>query len=98
MSRVAKMPVKLPAGFDQSLIGLETKKSLADWQKLGVTRTDGGPLPTTRSDILGSLVLADGKSGPAFLIYDNYRVTLKWNRSTFFAVAVGTLAERIGDG
>jgi membrane-bound lytic murein transglycosylase B len=92
--------VKLPAGFDKSLIGLETKRNLDEWQKLGVTRSDGGPLPTTRSDVLGSLVVADNKNGagPTFLIYDNYRVTLKWNRSTFFAVAVGTLAERIGDG
>jgi membrane-bound lytic murein transglycosylase B len=92
--------VTLPAGFNRSLIGLETKKSLEDWSKLGVTRADGGPLPTTRTDVQGSLVVADNKNGagPTFLIYDNYRVTLKWNRSTFFAVAVGTLAERIGDG
>lgn len=92
--------VKLPAGFDKSLIGLETKKSLEDWSRLGVTRSDGGALPMTRAELQGSLVTADNKNGagPTFLIYDNYRVTLKWNRSTFFAVAVGTLAERIGDG
>jgi membrane-bound lytic murein transglycosylase B len=92
--------VKLPTGFDKSLIGLDTKKSLEEWSKLGITRSDGGPLPTARSDVSGSVVVADNKNGagPAFLIYDNYRVTLKWNRSTFFAVAVGTLAERIGDG
>ena len=87
---------KVPAGFNMSLVGLDTKKSLEEWQKLGVTRTDGGPLPI-RADVSASLVLAEGTKGPAFLIYDNYRVTLKWNRSTFFAVAVGTLAERIGD-
>jgi len=92
--------VNLPSGFDKSLVGLDTKKPLEDWSRLGVTRSDGGPLPTARADVLGSLVVADNKNGagPAFLIYDNYRVTLKWNRSTFFAVAVGTLAERIGDG
>lgn len=92
--------VKLPAGFNKALIGLETKKSLEEWSRLGVARSDGTPLPTTRSDVQGSLVVADNKNGPGptFLIYDNYRVTLKWNRSTFFAVAVGTLAERIGDG
>lgn len=89
-------PAKVPAGFDMSLVGLDKKKSLEDWQKLGVTRMDGGPLPT-RADVSASLILAEGSKGPAFLIYDNYRVTLKWNRSTFFAVAVGTLAERIGD-
>jgi membrane-bound lytic murein transglycosylase B len=93
-------PVRLPANFDKSLIGLETKKPLEEWSRLGVTRSDGTPLPAARSDVQGSLVVADNKNGPGptFLIYDNYRVTLKWNRSTFFAVAVGTLAERIGDG
>jgi len=44
------------------------------------------------------MVLAEGDTpgGAAYLIYDNYRTILKWNRSTFFAVAVGTLADRIG--
>ena len=89
-------PVKVPDGFDRSHAGLTIKKGLDEWTKLGVKRGDGGVLP--QRDIAASLIFADGdKGGPAFLIYDNYRVTLKWNRSTFFAVAVGTLAERIGD-
>jgi len=50
------------------------------------------------SDARASIVMADEKEGPAFMVYDNYRVTLKWNRSLFFAVAVGTLAERIRGG
>jgi membrane-bound lytic murein transglycosylase B len=92
-------PVKVPQGFDRAHAGLTIKKSLAEWSKLGVMRSDGGPLPTARGDVAASLIFAEGdKGGPAFLAYDNYRVTLKWNRSTFFAVAVGTLAERIGDG
>ena len=55
---------------------------------------DGSSLP--KRELPASLVRA-GKAvdGPVFLVYNNYRVTLKWNRSTFFAVAVGTLAERI---
>ncbi len=31
--------------------------------------------------------------GPAMLVYDNYRTILKWNNSTFFASAVGYLAD-----
>ncbi len=88
--------VKLPNGFNAKLVGLDTKKNLDEWAKMGVVRPDGSPLPN-RADIVASLVLAEGDKGPAFLVYNNYRVTLKWNRSTFFAVAVGTLAERIGD-
>jgi membrane-bound lytic murein transglycosylase B len=90
-------PVSVPTGFDRGQSGLGVKKMLTEWSKLGITRTDGGPLPSR--DLPASLIFAEGeKGGPAFLAYENYRVTLKWNRSTFFAVAVGTLAERIGDG
>lgn len=87
-------PVKLPENFDAALLGLKTKKSLPEWQKLGVRTPDGGNLPARA--LSASIVQAGKKSGPTFLAYNNYRVTLKWNRSTFFAVAVGTLAERIG--
>ncbi|AVM73638.1 lytic murein transglycosylase [Magnetospirillum gryphiswaldense] len=86
--------VKLPAGFDKSLVGLDTRKPLADWAKLGVTSTGGKPLP--KADLEASLVMPDRGDGAAFLVYDNFRTTLKWNRSTFFALAVGHLAERIG--
>jgi len=90
--------VKLPNNFDSSLIGLKVKKKISAWQKLGVRRVDGKDLPTR--DLTASLVIAQNKktekTGRAFMVYNNYRVTLKWNRSTFFAVAVGTLAERIG--
>jgi membrane-bound lytic murein transglycosylase B len=86
--------VMLPAGFDAAVIGLGIKKPMSEWRRLGVTRKDGSSLP--KRELPASLVRAGkGADGPVFLVYNNYRVTLKWNRSTFFAVAVGTLAERI---
>jgi membrane-bound lytic murein transglycosylase B len=42
-----------------------------------------------------SMVIPGGAGGPVFLVYDNYKTTLKWNRSTYFAMAVGHLADRI---
>lgn len=90
--------VKLPEGFDSALIGLKTQKTIKEWQAIGVRRPDGGSLPSR--NLKASIVIAKNskteKVGRAYMVYDNYRVTLKWNRSTFFAVAVGTLAERIG--
>ncbi len=94
--------VRLPEGFDLSLEGLDVVKPLAEWQALGVRREDGRDLPTRQ--LPASLVLPDGIDGArqankspaaAFLVYDNFRTTLKWNRSTFFAIAVGRLADRI---
>ena len=86
--------VKLPPDFDLSYFGLSIKKPMSEWRRLGVTRLDGSALP--KRELAGSLVRAGkGSGGQVFLVYNNFRVTLKWNRSTFFAVAVGTLAERI---
>ena len=87
--------VSLPAGFDRTLADLELVKRLSEWQRLGVRRADGGDLP--RRDLAASLVLPGGEDGPAYIIYGNYRTILKWNRSNYFAVSVGHLADLIGD-
>lgn len=86
--------VTLPAGFDLSLAGLEKSTPMDRWNKLGVTRSHGGILPP--SNLTASLILPDGPGGPAYLVHDNFRVLLKWNRSYAFAIAVGIIADRLG--
>ena len=86
--------VRLPAGFDPALTGLEVTKPLADWQALGLRRADGGDLP--QAEMSGSVVLPGGDGGPAYLVYGNYRTIMRWNRSFYFATSVGLLADRIG--
>ncbi len=49
---------------------------------------------------MASIVTADpGRDatgqGPPFLVYDNFRTYMNWNRSVFFGVAAGELADRI---
>ena len=89
--------VRLPGGFDAALAGLDTSKRIGEWQSLGVRRADGSDLPRVAFD--SSIVLpVDGVTAPAYLVYDNYRTILRWNRSILFALAVGSLADRIGDG
>ncbi len=85
--------VRLPEGFDVALAGLEVRKRLGAWQRLGVRRADGSDLPTRQ--LAASLILPAQAAEPAYLVYDNYSTILKWNRSTFFAIAVGSLADRI---
>lgn len=85
--------VRLPENFDFSLAGLETRFPLSHWQTLGVRRSDGSALPGRNLE--ASLIAPDGPAGPAYLVYNNFRVLLAWNRSKSFAVAVGTLADRI---
>ncbi len=85
--------VRLPASFDLDQSGLEVRRSIAEWQRLGVRRMDGGDLP--QADIQASLVLPAGYRGPAFMVYGNFRATLVWNRSINYAISVGHLADRL---
>jgi membrane-bound lytic murein transglycosylase B len=85
--------VDLPEWFDHDMADLKIKKQLSEWQRIGVRRLNGDDLP--KVDIKASLVLPSGKDGPAFLAYDNYRAIYKWNKSHFYVIAVGTLADRI---
>ena len=83
--------VRLPGGFDDSLLGLETVRPIGGWQALGVRRADGGDLPARQ--LSASIVQPDGAGTPAYMVYENFKTTLKWNRSTYFALAVGHLAD-----
>jgi membrane-bound lytic murein transglycosylase B len=89
--------VRLPHGFQPTYITLNHAKSLTEWSRLGVRNPDERPLPTAQ-DVRASLVAPDGVHGPAYLVYDNYRVIMTWNRSTYFATSVGLLADAIAGG
>jgi membrane-bound lytic murein transglycosylase B len=86
--------VELPKDFDRSLIGRDKRKTIQSWSALGVKYREGG-IHLTAPDLTASLVQPDGPGGRSFLVYENFRVILKWNRSDLFAIAVGTLADRI---
>lgn len=81
--------VQLPEGFEPALAGLRNRKSLGQWRKLGILQAEGPDHQTA------SLILPEGAEGPAFLVYENFQVLLRWNRSVPFALAVGYLADQI---
>lgn len=85
--------VLLPKGFDRALTGLGTQKKIAEWQMLGVRRDNGADLPTR--DLNASIVVPDADDPRAFLVYDNFSVLLKWNRSLYYGVAAGLLSDDI---
>jgi membrane-bound lytic murein transglycosylase B len=64
----------------------------SQWRAHGLRIAGGVPLP---DDTVATLLRPDGDHGPAFLVSENFEVLLRWNRSTAFAVAVGTLADRL---
>ncbi|MFP4360884.1 MAG: lytic transglycosylase domain-containing protein [Alphaproteobacteria bacterium] len=84
-------PVSRPGGFAGLPEGRDAKRPLTFWEAAGVRRADGGPLPVADADA-GLLVMDDGAGG-AFLVYDNFDVLMRWNRSTYFALSVGLLSD-----
>lgn len=86
--------VSLPPALHGGARGLRgTPRSLESWHELGLRRRDGGALPNV--NLNARLVLPRRSADPAFLVYRNYRVFMSWNRSTFFAISVGALADEI---
>ena len=85
--------VKLPNLFPYRLAGLSTRMAVREWKALGVTRADG--LPLADSDLKASLLLPVGHQGVAFLVYDNFRYLMEWNRSVHYALSVSHLADRL---
>lgn len=85
--------VLLPKDFDYLNSGLKNKKTLSQWRKMGITTAFGQPLPN--DNIEASLLIPSGYRGPAFLVYHNFGVIMRWNLSTYYALAVGILADRI---
>jgi len=99
--------VKLPLDFDSALAipnntgsrknwlkaWSKTEKTLAQWQAIGIRRTDGTNLPAV--DIKAALVFPDGDKGRAYLAYANYKSLMHWNLSYYFVSSVGHLSDRI---
>ncbi|NMH63667.1 lytic murein transglycosylase [Shewanella salipaludis] len=85
--------VLLPEEFDYRHLGRQQAQPLSEWAKLKLKRANGRSLPT--ADMRAALYVPAGHTGPAFLGYDNFEVIMRWNRSAFYAIAVGHLADRI---
>ena len=84
--------VTIPADMDVSASGPAYKKSLADWEAMGVA-------PRTTSfamkDAEASLLLPQGHKGPAFLAYPNFDIYFDWNQSFTYVLTAAYFATRL---
>ena len=85
--------VRIPEEFDETLINSKSFKRMSKWRSLGIKRANGRDLPSR--ELLGALVKSKDRESKVYLVYKNYFTILKWNRSLYFAVAVGSLADAI---
>ena len=71
-------------------------KSLLEWSNLGFTKINGEPLPI-RNDLEARLIAPDGLEGRMFIVYPNYKNILYYNCSSYYAVSVGLLSDKISN-
>ena len=84
--------ITVPKGLDWARTGLQTQLSVADWAALGVTGR-GAELP--EAELLASVLLPQGRKGPAFLAYPNFRVLFEWNKSFVYVTTAAYFATRL---
>ena len=70
--------------------------TLNEWSKLGFAKINGEPLPM-RNDLEARLVAPDGLKGRMFIVYPNYKNILYYNCSSYYAVSVGLLSDKISN-
>jgi membrane-bound lytic murein transglycosylase B len=85
--------VLLPDNFDYQLAGKTNVQPLTFWREKGITEVNNVALG--QSELPAALVVPAGHTGPAFLIYHNFDVILRWNNSEYYGIAVGQLADQI---
>ncbi|NBC96468.1 MAG: lytic murein transglycosylase [Deinococcus-Thermus bacterium] len=84
--------VTVPERFDWSLTGLRTRLPVAEWQAMGVRARSGDPGPAR---LRASLLVPQGRLGPAFLAYPNLDVYFEWNQSFTYVLTAAYFATRI---
>lgn len=86
--------VIVPAQIDRDLLGVNNAYSLQFWHDKGVRLPNGQAVPF-EGEYQASIVQPSGPGTSAYLVYENYKVILKWNRSSYFATSVGLLSDKL---
>ncbi|MHB1084535.1 MAG: lytic murein transglycosylase [Thiobacillus sp.] len=92
----AALEVRLPEHFDWRQARISHRLPVAEWTALGVTAADATALPTVEGR--AAIVLPQGWEGPAFMVFDNFNVVMRWNRSVSYALSVAQLAHQVAGG
>lgn len=81
--------VRVPSRMDWAKSGLRTELPVSQWAAMGV-RARNGALPAR--GLKASLLLPQGRKGPAFLVFDNYKVLFQWNKSFVYVTTAAFFA------
>ncbi len=84
--------VRLPQGFSTGQTGRGTRRSPDTWAAQGVTDMTGRAVPNHGS---ASILIPEGPRGPAFMVFGNFNVILRYNNAESYAIGVGHLSDRL---
>ncbi|MBX5046195.1 lytic murein transglycosylase [Rhizobium lentis] len=84
--------VTLPDNLPWEKSGLGGTMNASEWFALGVKPRDGN---TGFGDLEGDLVLPQGRMGPAFIAYPNFKIYLEWNKSFIYTTSAAYFATRL---
>src|SRR5688572_14560837 len=85
---IATIPKRTDGCYAQR--NMTERRPLAQWQKIGVRRVDGGALPKAKLEA-GLVDVGDR----TFLVYSNYDAIIAYNCAHYYALTVGLLADRL---
>jgi membrane-bound lytic murein transglycosylase B len=85
--------VNLPGNFLYEEADLDIQKPVSEWSARGIKTANGETLPP--ADGNAAIYLPAGARGPAFLVFANFSVILKYNNAASYALAVSLLADRM---
>ena len=88
--------VRLPEGFNFRQASAGYRLPVEEWAALGVLTADATPLPAAAGR--AAILLPQGWQGPAFMVFDNFDVVMRWNRSVNYALSVAQLAHQLAGG
>lgn len=91
------LEVSLPWNFDYALSGRDTRLEVEKWRKMGVKTADNKKISLPAKEKV-SIIVPEGRKGKPYLVRENFRKIMNWNRSENYALAVGMLADYVRTG
>ena len=87
--------VQVPKGFSPGRAKRSNTAMPSYWATQGVVGMEGKPIRDFGS---ASIMLPAGPRGPAFMVFDNFRVIERYNNADAYVIGVGHLSDRIKGG
>lgn len=84
--------ITVPQDLEWYQTGIHTTRRVSDWEADGVSGRSGA-LPMRNAQ--ASIVLPQGRNGPAFMAYQNFNVLFEWNQSFTYVLTAAYFATRL---